>query len=945
MKYLWVLPLVVVIMAITACGDTTSPEPPAVSDSANATDLDVAATVTTQATSTTQPVVEPTPAPTRTPVPRATPTPAPSVDAKLHYNIALVNLSRDDFRNAIVNLDKAIELHPGFVDAYYERGLAYTDTDEHDRAIADFDRAIELDPEYADAYYRRGKVHYFENDDDRAITDFNKAIELDSYYAAYAYYYLARIHTFEGDYDAAIADFDRAIGLKPDYARAYYERGFAYHINDEYAAAIADYDKAIELSPDYGDAYYYRGNAYALKGDFDAAISDYGKAIELNPERADAYHLRGEAYHFKDDYNEAIADFTSAIELDSYYVADSYYRRGEAYHFKDDHDKAIADFTAVIELNSDNVANAYYFRGEAYYFNDEYDRAIADFTAALELYPDDAYAYYFRGNAHSFRNDYDEAVSDFEKVLEIAPDYGIEAEAAYAYLQRGIGYAREGYLDKAIADYDRAVEMSPDNPRVEYARKFIEPSLLPDELLDERIEWSLCKGILECGFVKVPADYRNPGAGSIRIAVNVRRADRQDERIGYLFVNPGGPGASGLELVQDSEWAFADELMARFDIIGFDPRGVGDSEPEFACGVPGERIALLATIDGDIDTPEEIAIGEAAANLCIESMGPVGGLLHSEYVARDMDEIRKALAAEKVSYLGYSYGSTLGVWYATLFPESVRAMVADGADNPVDKADTQQERMEEYLEESIPFEEQLEQALMACDSEDCPIYNDGDPVGYYYRAAEKLHLVNSAAGGVPYAAYLGVVSTLYDEGEWPLLWQGLHELQEDDDPTILLEFVMWQLDDDPTATNFTAHVNCLDGFVLKPGLDRATRLDDSVVFEGISEEKLPLQEAADFDSASACPFYDQFAPEPLDVPLDGGGVPILVIGNRSDPATPFAESEEFVTEVLSNGYLLETSHARHVVYPDNECVNDHVHRVLIDGVYPDERRIFCERED
>ena len=73
-------------------------------------------------------------------------------------------------------------------------------------------------------------------------------------------------------------------------------------------------------------------------------------------------------------------------------------------------------------------------------------------------------------------------------------------------------------------------------------------------------------------------------------------------------------------------------------------------------------------------------------------------------------------------------------------------------------------------------------------------------------------------------------------------------------------------------------------------------------------------------------------------------MPILVVGNRSDPFTPFSESEELVTETLSNGYLLETSHFSHVVYPENECVNDHVHKVLIDGVYPTERRLFCERE-
>ena len=837
MKYLWVLPLVVVIMAIAACGDTTSPEPLAVSNSTNTDDLDatvearVQATITAQpvATSTPVPTATHTPAPTSTPAPVATNTPAPSPTVPLTYEeyfeLGIENFANDEIEGAIANISKAIELNSDFVDAYYFRGLIYVLEGEYDKSIADFDKVIELDPDN----------------------------------------------------------------------------------NDSVFAKLAG-----------ASAYLLRAGAYYEKDDYDAAIADFDKVIEMDPGHSDAYYLRGEVHYFNNEDDKAIADFNRAIELNSDFAADAYYYRGNIYTFRDDYDKAIADFEKVIELDS------------------EY--ADAKF--------DGSHAYLLRGNVYAEGGDYDGAIAHYERSIELDPDYAdARTEAAYAYLQRGVGYAEEGDNDRAIADFDRAVDISLDNPRVKNARKFIEPSSVPEELSAEQMEWSLCKGILECGFVEVPADYRNPDAGSIGIAVNVRRADSPDERIGYLFVNPGGPGASGLEFVQDSESVFADELLSRFDIVGFDPRGVGESEPEFACGAPGERLALLATIDGEIDTPDEIATGEAAANLCIESMGPVGALLHSEYVARDMDEIRKALGTEQISYLGFSYGSTLGAWYATLFPESVRAMVVDGADNPVDQADTQQERLEESIEENAPFEENLKQALMACDSADCPIYNDGDPIGYYHRAAKKMHLVNAAAGDVPYAAFLGVVTFLYDEARWPVLWQALHELNEDDDPAIILEFVKWQLDEEPTAANFTAHVNCLDGFVLKPGLDRSTRLDDSVVFDAVFEEKFPLIEAIDSDFPSACPFYDQFAPAPLDVPLDGGGVPILVIGNHDDPATSFGESEEFVTDALSNGYLLETSHASHGIYPDNECVNEYVHAVLIDLELPDGRRVFCDRED
>ena len=468
----------------------------------------------------------------------------------------------------------------------------------------------------------------------------------------------------------------------------------------------------------------------------------------------------------------------------------------------------------------------------------------------------------------------------------------------------------------------------------------------PAAQASEQIEWFACDEGIECGYVEVPADYRAPGEGSIAIAVNVHRALSPGERIGYLLVNPGGPGESGVDLVLAARYgAFAEALLERFDIVGFDPRGVGESEPDFACGAPGEQLALLAGIEPPVDTPAEVAAGEAAAALCIESMGAVGGLLHSEYVARDMDEIRKALGAAEISYLGFSYGSALGVWYATLFPGSVRAMVVDGADNPVDEAATQEQRVAEQVEEVGPFAFLLEQALTACSGPECPIYNDGDPVGYFRLAAEKLGLVNEAADGHPEAGALGVITTLYSEESWPDLWEGLAQLQELDDPAILLAYAELQLGEEPGAASFTEHVNCLDGFALNPDLDRATQLADGALVNALVVEQFPLLALLDLSGASACPFYDQFAPAPLEGPLDGGGAAILVVGNHLDPATPFGESEELATETLANGYLVETWHASHVVYPDNACVNELVHRALLDAEYPVERRVVCERED
>ena len=244
----------------------------------------------------------------------------------------------------------------------------------------------------------------------------------------------------------------------------------------------------------------------------------------------------------------------------------------------------------------------------------------------------------------------------------------------------------------------------------------------------ETVDWSPCEE-LQCGTVEVPVEYSEPDGETISIAVNVHRATSAGKRIGHLLVNPGGPGVSGVDYVASNvrDGGFTAEVLEHFDIVGFDPRGVGSSEPTFACGAPGEYYDYLRSIDGLVDTDEEVAAAEAGAALCATSMGGAGPHLHTDHVARDMDEIRKALGAEQISYLGFSYGSFLGVWYATLFPDSVRAMVVDGAADPT-VPQSQEARIAEELDQLAPLEQKLSEALAACDGAWCPMYNDDDPV-------------------------------------------------------------------------------------------------------------------------------------------------------------------------------------------------------------------------
>lgn len=464
-------------------------------------------------------------------------------------------------------------------------------------------------------------------------------------------------------------------------------------------------------------------------------------------------------------------------------------------------------------------------------------------------------------------------------------------------------------------------------------------------MLEATIEWSEC-GRLVCGFVEVPVDYSDPNGETISIAVNMLRAADTDRSRGVLLVNPGGPGASGTLFVEGFAFGgYPTELTDNFDIVGFDPRGVGASEPEFGCGASGEQLELLAAVDGLIDEPVEIDAVEAAVQLCEETMGSAAGKLGTDFVARDMDEIRKALGEQQISFLGFSYGSVIGVWYATLFPDHVRAMVIDGADNPVDELDTPEQRLASAREEITPIADLLDDAIARCADASCPIFNDGDPEAYYFRAAEKFDLVNEAMANNPDAAFLALITPLYSEASWPRLWDALADLEERDDPTAFVDLARFQLGDDPGAANFTAHVNCLDSWALQPSFDREARQQSDAEFFELEDQlnaEYPLLAAIESEGTPTCGFYDLITPPPLDVPFDGGGVPILVIGNTLDPVTPIGESLELADDILANGILVEADHPDHTVYPANACVNDLVHDVLLDLDFPEDG-VTCGR--
>src|SRR5262245_813152 len=181
---------------------------------------------------------------------------------------------------------------------------------------------------------------------------------------------------------------------------------------------------------------------------------------------------------------------------------------------------------------------------------------------------------------------------------------------------------------------------------------------------------------VDCGTLAVPIDWKKPGSATVNVAVARLRASDPKARVGTLFINPGGPGGSGVDFALGGREVFSPDILERFDIIGIDPRGVARSQP-VKC--PG---------DLETDPPNEfvhtakeygtlLAYHKKLGDGCRKLTGPLFDHVDTASVARDFDAVRAALGEKKISYYGVSYGTLIGQTYAEMFPKRIRAMVID----------------------------------------------------------------------------------------------------------------------------------------------------------------------------------------------------------------------------------------------------------------------------
>lgn len=477
-----------------------------------------------------------------------------------------------------------------------------------------------------------------------------------------------------------------------------------------------------------------------------------------------------------------------------------------------------------------------------------------------------------------------------------------------------------------------------------------------ERFYSQRLTWSGCAGFattdhdrrafadprLRCTRVEVPLDYAHPQGRTARLGVLRRPADNQLERLGSLLVNPGGPGASGMGAVASLAGALAGtDLGRRFDLVGFDPRGVGASQPKIICRNTREQDAQR--LDLDLDTsPAGVARTESEnrsyAALCARRVGlEVLANAGTRDVARDMDVIRSALGDAKLTYLGYSYGTRIGISYAEQFPGNVRAMVLDGVlgpnENLVDSLVNQGAGFQQSFDAFVSWclarslcwlgSTPKEQANHAFQQLLLPLTTAARPVG-----ARKLSYTD---------ATIGTIQALYTDQLWPVLNQGLTELAQGSGSTLLkLADVYYQRDEHGYSGSQDAFkaVRCVDDLPVT---------DPAVVWEAdrLYRRAAPFLDDGHPPSAArdACAFWPVPPTGPPTQEEVEGLPPVLVVSTTGDPATPYQAGGELARQL--RGKLLTFEGNRHtVVLQGVPCVDEVVSDYLVRLVLP-KRATLC----
>ncbi len=407
------------------------------------------------------------------------------------------------------------------------------------------------------------------------------------------------------------------------------------------------------------------------------------------------------------------------------------------------------------------------------------------------------------------------------------------------------------------------------------------------------------------------------------IELSLYRLPARGARIGTLVVNPGGPGASGLQYLQDA----GNPFPPGFDVITFDPRGVGRSHP-VDCVTDDDLDAWYGSANNPRDDAELEQWLERDATVAARcDATDLGSTIGTVDVARDIDQIRRAIGDEQISYLGFSYGSRLGWTYAALYPERVRAMVLDAPEDPV--ADWEQSAIQQ-----AEAQEQLLDAFVAWCATGVATTCPADPraaVIEVIREADRSPIRTDHPETPLSGAYAlnAVLTAFYDEATWPDLGRALRDAQAGDGTRLIELSFLWhdRRNHDPyVSIDAQTMIWCAD-HPARPTVGEVDRLREVVarsspVFsEWVPGAVPPCSSRRVDDDVVATPRW-------------AGATPILVVTSTDDVATPRVGADHLV-EALGRAELLVRDGAGHTSYlRGDECVDAAVEQYLVDLVVP-----------
>jgi pimeloyl-ACP methyl ester carboxylesterase len=464
--------------------------------------------------------------------------------------------------------------------------------------------------------------------------------------------------------------------------------------------------------------------------------------------------------------------------------------------------------------------------------------------------------------------------------------------------------------------------------------------------------WHDCRDGFQCEMATVPLDYSDPGKGLYKVAVIRKPATDTAHRIGSLFTNPGGPGASGVDFVRATARSLYAKLNERYDIVGFDPRGTGASQDAIDCKVDPEQDGIYAqpfTTPDTLDVLSQVADDAAYAGRCRDLNKDVLPYVTTGNVARDLDRLRAAVGDERLHYLGFSYGTFLGATYASLFPDRLGRIVLDG---PVDATEYINHPMDDLSAQTAGFERAIGRFFQACaaDQATCLGFGAGDPWSAFDVLAAQLdtHAL-PAAGYAPDPRPVdgddlraAAIQLVYAKRLWPDIAQMLAGA---------------------AAGDGTAIRSWADAFYgRKPGGSYGADTDRYYTISAV--EQRYVWDPSAYLQASKTSYntfdhfwfnngYSEIAYPLLGVRPNGAfygpfRIPAwastpLVVATTYDPATPYPGAKGLVRD-LGNARLLTMNGDGHTAYGGNSgCVDSAVEAYFDDGTLPAAGTV-CQQE-